>query len=206
MSSDPTVTATTSTAAFSHSPEPIAFEPRSADRAVASPPSAFTGDVARPRPPTLAEDVGAGVRQGASGIAEVGYVVADLVQMAHAVAHHQRTGEVKEVEWASAFARQIEAGKPAWRVGLVFATSLPTGGASQLVDNVSTVFEHRMSPDQARSFLVRGAAAQATTTALAVGLSAANGTGWGGRSGPAHVPQLSELPIDSYLPGPPPRD
>ena len=76
--------------------------------------------------------------------------------------------------------------------GLVLATAIPTGGGSVLVDNVATVFERDMDPEEAQRFLIRGAVGQIAATGLAVGVSQATGSGWTGRGSSAGDQALIE--------------
>ncbi len=136
-------------------------------------------------------DVWGGIKGAAKGVVEPVLIVADFGQMGAAVVTQAVTGDAPMPQWLSATGRRIEhnetVGKNSnWqnlRAGLVVATAIPTGGGSVLVDNVATVFERDMSPDEAQSFLVQGAVGQVVATGVGVGLSRGTGSGWTGRGG-----------------------
>lgn len=70
----------------------------------------------------------------------------------------------------------VEAGKSRWqnaRAGAVTALAGPTGGASVLLDNIWTVFEEGMTPEEASAFLWEGATNQVVLTGVAAYASAA---------------------------------
>ena len=131
------------------------------------------------------EDVGSGLWGAAKGIAEPALIVMDFGQMGAAMVTHAITGDPDDldVHWLSGFGNKVAAGENPWRAALVMGTAIPTGGGSALVDNVVTVFEKDMSPEEARRFLVRGAVAQVATTGLAATVSATTGSGLTGRGG-----------------------
>jgi hypothetical protein len=87
-----------------------------------------------------------------------------------------------------------------WRAAAVLATAMPTGGATVLADNIATVFETGMSPEQARSFLTQGAVAQIVSTGVAAGTSKLGGQGWTGRSDPpAAIQKATGAEIDAAV-------
>jgi len=143
----------------------------------------------------------------AKGIAEPALIVMDFGQMGAALIDRAITGDSHDVKWLSGMGQRIEGGTPGWRAGLVLATAMPTGGGSVLVDNVVTVFEKDMSPEEAQSYLTEGAITQIVSTGLGMGVSRATGGGWTGRSNlgtepprvppnetPAAVPSRSSTP------------
>lgn len=133
----------------------------------------------------FASDVWGGLKSAARGVAEPVLIVADFGQMGAAIVTKEFFPDsYHDVEWLSATGKAIEGGTPGWRAGLVVATAIPTGGASTLVNNVATVFEKDMSPDEARSFLVQGAVAQVASVAVGTGISKATGSGLTGRGAP----------------------
>jgi RHS repeat-associated protein len=77
------------------------------------------------------------------------------------------------------------------RAGLLPAATMGTGGAAGLADNVATVFERGMSPEQAQSFLTQSATTQVVSTGFGVSLSRLTGSGWTGR-GPAPNPSADQ--------------
>jgi RHS repeat-associated protein len=144
------------------------------------------------------EDVKAGVAGAARGVVEPALVVMDFGQMGAALVTYAITDDPNDlnVRFLSATGRRIAAAEDPYaeglRAGLVLATAMPTGGASVLVDNVATVFERDMDPDEARRFLVRGAVAQVATTGLGAGISRVTRSGWTGRGSSAGDQALVE--------------
>jgi len=143
-------------------------------------------------------DVKAGVAGAARGIVEPALVVMDFGQMGAALVTHAITDDPDDlnVRFLSATGRRIAASddpdREGLRAGLVLATAMPTGGGSVLVDNVATVFERDMDPDEARRFLVRGAVGQVAAVGMGVGISRATGSGWTGRGSSAGDQALVE--------------
>ena len=137
------------------------------------------------------EDVKAGVAGAARGVVEPSLIVIDFGQMGAALVTHAITEDPEDlnVRFLSSTGRRIAAADnpdaEGLRAGLVLATAMPTGGASVLIDNIATVFERDMEPDEARRFLVRGAVGQVVTTGLGAGISRVTGSGWTGRGSSA---------------------
>ena len=151
-------------------------------------PVRFTDPTGRYSWSDFGSDVWGGVKGAARGIVEPALIVMDFGQMGAAMVTHEFFPKYyHDVEWLSATGKRIEQGTPGWRAGLVVATAMPTGGGSGLVDNVSTVFEKDMSPEEARSFLVQGAVAQSVSAAVGASISKTTGSGWTGR-GPVADP------------------
>jgi RHS repeat-associated protein len=144
------------------------------------------------------EDVNAGVAGAALGVFEPAFVVIDFGQMGVALVTYAITDDPEDldVRFLSATGRRIAAADDpeaeGLRAGIVLATAMPTWGASVLIDNIATVFERDMDPDEARRFLVRGAVAQVAATALGAGISRVTGSGWTGRGSAAGDQALVE--------------
>jgi RHS repeat-associated protein len=144
------------------------------------------------------EDVGSGIAGAARGIVEPAVIVMDFGQMGAALVTHAVTGDPDDlnVHFLSMTGQRIAASpdpeSTGLRAGAVLVTAIPTGGASVLVDNVATVFENDMSPDEARRHLVRGAVGQVAATGVGMGLSRATGSGWTGRGSSAGDQALTQ--------------
>jgi RHS repeat-associated protein len=136
-------------------------------------------------------DLWGGIKGAAKGVVEPALIVMDFGQMGAALVAHAISDDAPDVQWLSATGKRIEGGTPGWRAGLVVATAIPSGGGSSLIDNVATVFQEDMSPDEARSLLVQGAVAQVVSTGVAAGTSRVTGSGWTGR-GPAANPAADQ--------------
>ncbi|WP_375758782.1 SpvB/TcaC N-terminal domain-containing protein [Corallococcus exercitus] len=144
------------------------------------------------------DDAAAGVAGAARGIIEPALVVMDFGQMGAAMVTYAITDDPDDldVQFLSGTGRRIAAADDphaeGLRAGLVLATAMPTGGGSVLVDNIATVFEQDMSPEEARRFLVRGAVGQVVATGAGAGISRATGSGWTGRGSSAGDTALVE--------------
>jgi RHS repeat-associated protein len=139
-------------------------------------------------------DIWGGLKGAARGVVEPALIVADFGQMGAALVTKEFFPDsYHDVEWLSATGRRIEGGTPGWRAGLVVATAIPSGGGSVLIDNVATVFEKDMTPEEARSFLVQGAVAQVASVAVGAAVSKTTGSGWTGRGAPNPAADQSML-------------
>jgi hypothetical protein len=87
-----------------------------------------------------------------------------------------------------------------WRAAGVLATAGPTGGATVLADNIATVFEQDMSPEEARSFLTQSAVAQVAGTVVSAASSRAKGEGWTGKGRTKNsLKGITEKEIDAAI-------
>ena len=148
-------------------------------------------------------DVVGGLKGLARGVVEPVLIVADFGQMGAALATHAIDPEkYHDVEWLSATGKRIQEGDSGLRAGLVVATAMPTGGATVLADNIATVFEKNMSPDEAQSLLVQGAVAQVASAGMGMGLSRVTGQGWTGRGSTPATASAPSAPAKVLMIGP----
>ena len=157
-------------------------------------------------------DVWGGIKSAGRGLVEPVLLGADLVRMGGTAIYHEAkeaiTGEEYPVEfnfWSGTGNRMAKAADKGdtwgvWRAAGVFATAMPTGGATVLVDNIATVFENDMTPEQAQSFLTQSAVAQVVSTGVGAGTAKATGQGWTGRNNsPTTVPGPSASEINAAV-------
>jgi hypothetical protein len=114
---------------------------------------------------------------------------------------------MEDVEMSSGLGNRLKAnvlgGKSGWqnaRAAAVTALALPTGGGSVLADNVATVFEEEMTPEEASGFLWQGAVDQLVAVGVGAGLSVVTGNGLTGR-GSQIDPALRQSMADAVVHG-----
>jgi hypothetical protein len=129
------------------------------------------------------EDLSAGVIGAIKGIAEPLLIVVDFGQMGAAIFENTVSpGSNYDVQFLSALNKRIVANPDqSLRACIVFAFAMPTFGAIVLADNIATVFERNMSPNEARRFLVQGAVGLVASAGIGMGISKMTGNGWTGR-------------------------
>jgi RHS repeat-associated protein len=153
-------------------------------------------------------DVWGGIKGAARGVVEPLVLATDLVRMGGTVIYHEVTGKEEPIEfefWSGTGKRMANAAEKGdtlgvWRAAAVMATAMPTGGATVLADNIATVFEEDMSPEEAQSFLTQGAVAQVVSTGVAAGGSRRAGEGWTGRGNTkTSVSKMTNKEIDAAI-------
>lgn len=135
-----------------------------------------------------------------SGVVGVGRAIAEpaliLFDVGQAIGGRARAAYTGNPEWGYAENQQFVSGLGsrlnqniidgggAWshlRAAGVTATALPTGGGSVLVDNIATVYEKDLNPQQASDMLWSGAITQTGVAGTGVAVSKVTGSGWTGR-------------------------
>ena len=138
-----------------------------------------------------------GIRGIPSAILEPVFIVTDIVTAFGVSANNLVSSNkiyAEDISFDSALGRRLNQnvieGKGAEahaRAAIVSATAMPTGGGSVLLDNLFTVSQGGMSPQQAADFLGSAATTQAGVAGIGVAVSYSTGSGLTGRGGSVNL-------------------